>query len=303
VIPPLAHNAAAAHPRPDGGRAGATIDLHLHSTASDGLLPPAAVVAAARAVGLSAIALTDHDTVDGIPEARTAAEHAGIRFIAGIELSAEHEGIEVHILGLHLSDLPTLKTRLGELRAERVERAREIVARLAGLGIEISYDAVLARAAGGAVGRPHVARAMIDAGVVADFREAFDRYLGAARPAFVPKKPVSPDDASAMIHAAGGLAVWAHPGTHASDHFVDALVSAGLDGLEVLHPSHGPEMVMRLRAMCDARSLVPSGGSDWHATPGVTRTLGSQAVPGDWLELHEQALAVRHGAAPARTDP
>jgi 3',5'-nucleoside bisphosphate phosphatase len=299
VTSPLARGAAAALTRPGGSGVDAGIDLHLHSTASDGMLPPAGVVAAAQAVGLAAMALTDHDTVDGVAEARIAAEGAGIRFVAGIELSAEHDGIEVHILGLHLADIASLEATLMQLRAERVDRARAIVARLAELGIEIPFDAVLARAAGGAVGRPHVARAMIDAGFVQDFREAFDRYLGAARPAFVPKKPLSPRAATSMIHDAGGLAVWAHPGTHASDHLVEALVSAGLDGLEVLHPSHGPEMVVRLQGMCDRRSLVPSGGSDWHATPGVTRTLGSQSVPAAWLELHERALAVRYGTARA----
>jgi predicted metal-dependent phosphoesterase TrpH len=280
-----------------GERSGATVDLHLHSTASDGLLPPAAVVSAARVVGLTAIALTDHDTVEGITEARATAEHAGIRFVAGIELSAEEDGVEIHILGLHLLDLTTIQDRLVELRAERIERARAMVARLAELGISISYDAVLAHAAGGAVGRPHVARAMLDAGVVKDFREAFDRYLGAARPAFIPKKKLSVRDAVSLIHRAGGLAVWAHPGTHAGDPLLAAVTEAGLDGLEVLHPSHGPELVARLSALCDARNLVPSGGSDWHATLGATRTLGSQAVPFEWLERQDAALAARGSPA------
>lgn len=284
-------------------RSGATVDLHLHSTASDGLLPPAAVVAAARVVGLTAIALTDHDTVDGLAEARATAEHAGIRFVAGIELSAEEDGVEIHILGLHLLDVATLHDRLLELRAGRIDRARAMVARLAELGVSISYDAVLAHAAGGAVGRPHVARAMLDAGVVTDFREAFDRYLGAARPAFIPKKKLSVHDAVELIHAAGGLAVWAHPGTHAADPLLSAVTAAGLDGLEVLHPSHGPETVSRLTALCDGRDLVPSGGSDWHATPGATRTLGSQAVPFEWLERQYAALAARGSQAPRATIP
>lgn len=283
-----------------GGRSGATVDLHLHSTASDGMLPPAAVVSAARVVGLSAIALTDHDTVDGVAEARATAEHAGIRFVAGIELSAEEDGVEIHILGLHLADVASLHDRLLELRAERMDRARAIVARLAELGVSISYDAVLAHAAGGAVGRPHVARAMMDAGAVRDFREAFDRYLGAARPAFIPKKKLTVADAVQMIHAAGGLAVWAHPGTHAGDPLLSTVSAAGLDGLEVLHPSHGPEMVSRLAALCEARDLVPSGGSDWHATPGATRTLGSQSVPFEWLERQDAALTARGSASASR---
>lgn len=282
-----------------GGRSGATVDLHLHSTASDGLLPPAAVLAAAHAAGLAAVALTDHDTVAGIPEAQRAAAHSGIRLVAGVELSAEEDGREVHILGLHLADLAALQARLAELRDARIERARAIVARLAELGVTIPYDAVLAHAAGGAVGRPHVARAMIDAGAVQDHREAFDRFLGAGRPAYVPKEKLSVQAAVAIVHAAGGLAFWAHPGSGADETTARAFAAVGMDGLEVLHPSHAPDVASRLGALCDVAPLLPTGGSDWHATAGSTRALGSQAVPWLWLERHDAALAGRGAAVSA----
>jgi len=283
-----------------GARSGATIDLHLHSTASDGLLPPAAVVAAAHTAGIAAIALTDHDTVAGIPEARRAADHSGMRLIAGVELSAEEAGREFHILGLHLTNLAALQTRLAELREARLRRARAIVARLAELGITVSYDAVLTHAAGGAVGRPHVARAMIDAGAVQDHREAFDGFLGAGRAAYVPKEKLSVEAAVAIIHAAGGLAFWAHPGSSADEPTSRAFAAAGMDGLEVLHPSHVPDVAARLGALCESASLLPTGGSDWHATAGSTRALGSQAVPWEWLERHDAALAGR-GASVMRS--
>jgi predicted metal-dependent phosphoesterase TrpH len=277
----------------DARRAGATVDLHLHSTASDGLLAPAAVVAAARSVGLVAIALTDHDTVDGVREARQAAERDGIRMVAGIELSAEEDTDEVHVIGLHLEDLDRLSESLRELREARVVRARVIVDRLRELGAVISFDAVMGYSAGGAVGRPHVARALIDAGLARDFRDAFDRYLGIGRPAYVPKRRLSAAEAIQLVHSSGGLAFWAHPGECGSEQRVRALVEVGLDGLEVLHPSHSADEVPRLSALCEAIQLLPTGGSDWHATPGTTRSLGNQAVPLSWLERHDAALSAR----------
>lgn len=288
MIIPVASNAATA-----GTRHGATVDLHLHSTASDGLLQPGAVVAAARAAGLSAIALTDHDTVSGIPEARSAAEAGALRVIAGVELSAEEAGTEIHILGLHIADLDLIETRLAEFRDARVERARSIVTRLAEVGLNVSFDSVLAQARGGAVGRPHVARAMVDAGVVRDFREAFDRYLSAGRSAYVPKPRLSAADAVSLVHSAGGLTFWAHPGAAAEEAWVRKLAADGLDGLEVLHPSHSADTAPRIAALVEAVGLLPTGGSDWHATPGSTRALGSQAVPAAWLERQDATLAAR----------
>lgn len=270
------------------------IDLHLHSTASDGILSPAQVVEAAGAAGLSVVALTDHDTVAGVAEAVRAGEGVGVRVIRGVELSAHEEtsGREVHVLGLHVTRLDALERELFDLRGKRTERARSIVDRLTEIGVAISLDDVLEQAGGGAVGRPHIARAMIRSGAVADQRQAFDRYLGQGRAAFVPKSPFLIQDAIRIIHEAGGIAIWAHPSHTGTRERVERLVAHGLDGLEVRHPSHSADVAATLEALCDFFGLVPSGGSDWHGPVGE-RTLGGQVVPREWLERQERLVASR----------
>ena len=289
----------------NGGRADASgvpagfIDLHTHSTASDGARAPADVARAAAAAGLATFALTDHDTIGGLPDARAAAEQAGIGFVAGIELSAVESESETHILGLHLSEFAELEGRLVELREMRIRRATRIVERLNGLGVPLTMEAVLRQSAGGAVGRPHVARAMIAAGVVGDFREAFERYLGNGRAAYVPKDQLSIGDAIGLIHRAGGLAVLAHPGGGCPRERIAAFAAAGLDGLEVLHPSHSWDDARRLDAYATEFGLVRSGGSDWHGGTDAARQLGVMRVPGQWLgEQHARvaASAPRHVA-------
>lgn len=277
-----------------GGAARSEIDLHLHSTASDGILSPRKVVEAAKAVGLSVIALTDHDTVSGVAEAVKAGESVGVRVIRGVELSAHEDssGKEVHVLGLHVTRLEALDVELSALREKRSERARLIVERLRELGVAITLEGVLAQSDGGAVGRPHIARAMIQAGAVADQREAFDRYLGQGRPAFVPKAPFLIEDAIRIIHEAGGIAIWAHPAHTANRERVERLKARGLDGLEVRHPSHSPDAAASLEALCDFLGLVPSGGSDWHGPVGE-RTLGGQVIPREWLERQERLVTSR----------
>lgn len=290
-------------PGPDQRDAGAVrseIDLHLHSTASDGILPPAQVVEAARAAGLSVIALTDHDTVAGVHEAVLAGDRLGVRVIRGVELSAHEDtsGKEVHVLGLHVTRLDALERELIDLREKRNERARLIVRRLCDIGVPITLEQVLAQSSGGAVGRPHIARALIQCGAVADQREAFDRYLGLGRAAFIPKSPFLIEDAIRIIHEAGGLAIWAHPSHTARRERVERLVAHGLDGLEVLHPSHSADVAAGLEALCDFLGLVPSGGSDWHGPVGE-RTLGGQIVPREWLDRQERLVASRVMASAA----
>ncbi len=280
--------------QPGSGAVPSEIDLHLHSTASDGILQPAKVVEAARAAGLSVIALTDHDTVGGVEEAVRAGEELGVRVIRGVELSAHEVASdrEVHVLGLHVTRLCALEDELLALRAKRGERARLIVERLNQLGLAVSLDSVLEQANGGAVGRPHIARAMIEAGAVADQREAFDRFLGQGRPGFVPKSPFLVQDAIRIIHEAGGIAIWAHPSHAGNRERVERLIACGMDGLEVRHPSQSADVAARLEALCDFFGLVPSGGSDWHGPVGE-RTLGGQHVPREWLERQERLVASR----------
>jgi predicted metal-dependent phosphoesterase TrpH len=269
----------------------AFVDLHTHSTASDGTLPPERVIEAAESCGLAALALTDHDTIDGVRPAREAAERAGIRVIAGVELSAYDQDQEVHLLALHLSQLGPLEKRLTDLRVARHARAGRIVDRLNELGIALTLDEVLLQSNGGAVGRPHVARAMIARGVVGDFRDAFTRYLGAKGSAFVPKDKLSVQDAIAIAHEAGAIAIWAHPGDGGRRERLEPLVAVGLDGVEVRHPSHSSEDTKRLQALTDFFGLVPSGGSDWHGAMDGPRRLGMMNVPIDWLEKQDERVA------------
>jgi 3',5'-nucleoside bisphosphate phosphatase len=269
----------------------AFVDLHTHSTASDGTLPPERVIEAAESCGLAALALTDHDTIDGVRPAREAARRAGIRVIAGVELSAYDQEHEVHLLALHLSQLGPLEKRLADLRVSRHARAGRIVDRLNELGIALTLDEVLLQSNGGAVGRPHVARAMIARGVVVDFRDAFNRYLGAKGSAFVPKDRLSVEDAIAIAHEAGAIAIWAHPGDGGRRERLEPLVAAGLDGVEVRHPSHSSEDTKRLQALADFFGLVPSGGSDWHGAVDGPRRLGMMNVPIDWLEKQDERVA------------
>jgi predicted metal-dependent phosphoesterase TrpH len=267
------------------------VDLHTHSTASDGTLPPERVIEAAARCGLAALALTDHDTIDGVRAARQAGDEAGIRVIAGVELSAFDDEREVHVLALHLSHLEPLEKRLVELRASRHIRAGKIVEKLNALGIPLTLDEVLRESNGGAVGRPHVARALIARGVVADFRDAFMRYLGNNGSAFVAKERLSIQDAIAIAHEAGALAIWAHPSEGGRRERLEPLVAAGLDGLEIRHPSHSGEDMKRLQALADFFGLVPSGGSDWHGASEGPRRLGTMNVPMEWLEKQDERVA------------
>ena len=273
------------------------VDLHSHSTASDGALAPALVVAAARGVGLSALGLTDHDTLAGVAAAREAGARLGVRIVAGVELSALDREREIHILGLHLDDTDGMEQRLIAFRDTRRARAVEMVARLNRVGVPVTMEAILAAAGDGAIGRPHVARAIIAGGWVRDQREAFDRFLGSGRPAFVPKHRLLAADAIEMIHDAGGLAVFAHPGQDGSRARLEALAALGLDGVEVRHPSHSAEDIARLGALADFLHLIPSGGSDWHGATEGARTIGNMRVPFEWLERQDARVADRRAEA------
>ena len=280
----------------DGGEAAASlsfVDLHSHSTASDGTLPPDAVVAAAHGAGLRALALTDHDTLAGVPLATVTGESLGVRVVPGVELSAHYGTGEIHVLALHVTRLELLESQLETLRVGRRVRASLIVARLRSLGLEVTVDMVMKEAGEGSVGRPHIARALIRTGSVRDFREAFDRYLGAGRPGFVPKERLEVRDAIAMTHEAGGLAIWAHPGSDGRRARLEPLVEAGLDGVEVRHPSHLAEDINRLGALADFFGLVPSGGSDWHGSAEGPRTIGSMQIPSAWLDRQDALVASR----------
>jgi 3',5'-nucleoside bisphosphate phosphatase len=269
-----------------------TVDLHMHSTASDGVFAPAEVVRRAHAAGLTAIALTDHDSIDGVDEARETATPLGLRVVTGVELSAmTDDGDELHLLGLHVDDLGILAGPLADFRRMRATRADLMISRLEECNAPITREAVDAIANGGVIGRPHVARALVQARHVRDIREAFDRFIGFGRPAYVAKEHFALADAISLVHAAGGLAVWAHPGSQGASDRVQELAAIGLDGLEVFHPSHSTADIERLAMLAEAFELVASGGSDWHGTADPSRQLNCMRVP--LVLLNEQDARVR----------
>ena len=269
------------------------VDLHAHSTASDGAVSPAELVEAASRAKLQAIAITDHDTIAGNDEAFATGASLGIRVVRGCELSAYDGDSEIHLLALHIRDAGAIRPSLEGFQRERVERGYAIVERLALAGVPVSIDDVLAEAAGGALGRPHIARAMIRAGHVADHRDAFDKYLGAGKPAYVPKPRLEISDAIGLTHSAGALAVWAHPGRDGTRERLVRLTALGLDGVEVRHPGHTPADTQRLGRLAQELDLVPSGGSDWHGATEGYRVIGNMHVPEAWLELQDVRLATR----------
>lgn len=258
------------------------IDLHLHTTASDGTLPPSELVFQARAAGLSIISITDHDTTAGSEAAQAAAHDAGVRLIPGIEISAVAEGRDVHVLGYFLDTTsPALRAFLVRQREDRVRRVAEMGARLTALGCHIDVAPILADAARGrSVGRPQIAAALLAAGHVRTRDEAFDRFLECGGAAYVARAGTSPQKVVAIIHEAGGIASLAHPGVSARDHLIAPLAAAGLDAIEAVHSDHDPDTQARYRALAARLGLLVSGGSDFHgALAHRVSRLGTVTLP------------------------
>lgn len=268
------------------------IDLHTHSNHSDGVHAPAVLVDLARWKGISALSLCDHDSLEGYPELRAAARRDGVEIITGVELSCEYVGRDLHVLGYGVdTDNEPLQKLLRDFRATRQRRGMLIVEKLAAQGVRIDIEKVLARAAGGALGRPHIAAALLEAGYVSDHPQAFARYIGEGCPAYVEKYKMLPDEAVAAIHAAGGLAFIAHPGYYLQDEGAfRALLGRGFDGIEVYHPHHQPAIVARLLAIARDHGLLISGGSDFHGFAGRDN-LGEPPVPYALLERIKETLA------------
>ncbi len=241
------------------------VDLHTHSTCSDGALSPAALVRRASAKGLSGLALTDHDTLRGIREAAAAGVEHGVEVVPGVELSVRLPRRVVHLLGYFFDpDHAGLAAFMQAFDALRVERATAIVGRLQKLGIPLAIEEVLEVAQDASVGRPHIARAMAHRKFVGSPEEAFARYLNDAGSAYVPIDCPPARDALEALHAAGGIGVLAHPGHWTSDHEVRSLKSDGLDGLETIHPSHDTSLIDYYRRLARTLGLVETGGSDFH---------------------------------------
>jgi 3',5'-nucleoside bisphosphate phosphatase len=245
-------------------------DLHSHSNRSDGTLRPAEVMVLAAQRELAGVALTDHDTFDGLEEAAATANELGLDFVPGIEFSAEHDGASLHILGYWVDpDDAAIEAELLRLTATRFRRGEMIVEKLREIGFDISLERVLELAGGDAIARPHIAEAMVEAGIVADEKEAFDRYISDDGLAYVPKHALPPMEALRLIGGAGGVCVLAHPGMWRGsdtvpDDLIEEMAARGMVGLEVRHPDHDAEKRAKYALMAERLGLVATAASDCH---------------------------------------
>lgn len=271
------------------------VDLHVHTRASDGGHAPEQVVLLAKEAGLHALAITDHDTTDGLPPAQEAAGQLNLELVPGIELSTQWNDHEVHILGYFINPSnPGLHEVLSSRQEGRYRRGRRILEKLVALGMPLEWEEVLAKAGDAAsLGRPHIAEVMIDKGYVASVDEAFTRFLGAGAPAYVPRAKFSPQEAIDLVLAAAGVPVLAHPGLIADPDLMQQLLREGkLQGLEVYYPSHDEETTRELAELCQRQGLIATGGSDFHGLPGDGRApLGTCAVGDEILSALRQAAA------------
>jgi len=244
---------------------GGSVDLHCHTTASDGTFTPAELVEEARRRGLAAIAVTDHDSVAGIDEAMARGAEIHVEVVPGLELSTDVDNGEVHILGYFIDPEDRgLLNLLEAQRRSRLERVQKMLDRLSDLGVQLSMDEVRRFSGDGTMGRPHVAQALIRAGQVGSWDEAFSRYIGRHAPAYVRRSKLSPHDAVRAILAAGGVPVLAHPGLSGNDEMIPSLVEAGLAGIEAIYPDHSEEQRTRYARLARQYGLIVTAGSDCH---------------------------------------
>jgi len=281
---PSASNLSPSASRPAQAAAGFA-DLHLHTLFSDGTFSPEELAQRGAQLGLVAMALTDHDTLEGCPRMAQACQAVGIEFIPGAELTAEFDGYEVHLLGYFLDERqPALLAELKKFQTVRQERVREMVSRLNKLGVPLRAETVFALANCHSPGRPHVGRALAQEGLCGSMDEAFDRFLKKGRPAWVPKYKISSIDAMALIHQAGGLAVLAHPGLNHCDHIIPRLAGEGLDGMECFHSRHTATQSEYYLALARRLNLAITGGSDCHGFSKGKPLIGGVRLPVIYLE-------------------
>lgn len=282
-------------------------DLHIHTTASDGQCTPEQIVEMARTLGLRAIAITDHETTLGVQPAQRAAEGSELCVVPGVEISTEARLGELHMLGYLIEPGGELEDRLRKLREGRLQRARRMVDRLAALGMPLSWERVRELAVGDSVGRPHIARALVEQGYVAHVEEAFSLYIGSGRPAYVPRRRVTPVEAMRMICSARGVPVLAHP-LYAVGA-IPELAKAGLQGLETHYPGYTDEEVRLLSQIARRHGLVETGGSDFHGPDVSSIELAAATIPYEAVrELlrrrpRERALARREEPAGSTAHP
>jgi predicted metal-dependent phosphoesterase TrpH len=275
-------------------------DLHLHTFFSDGTYSPEELVSEAKRFGVGAIALTDHDTVEGCARAAAACESLQIEFIAGAELTAEQNDHEIHILGYCLdTSNQHLLAEIGRFQAVRQNRIHEMVARLNEIHVPLDVAAVFALANCKSPGRPHVARALVKAGLCKNLDDAFERFLKKNRPAWVPKFKMSAAAAISLIHEAGGVAVLAHPGLSHNDAVIPSMVEAGLDGLECFHTKHSTAISEHYLELADQYALLVTGGSDCHGMSKGKPLIGTIKLPYQHVEKLKERAAERRASARA----
>jgi 3',5'-nucleoside bisphosphate phosphatase len=272
------------------------LDLHLHSTVSDGRLAPGELVRHAHAHGVRVMALSDHDNTDGVAEAQRVGEELGVRVIPAVELSTDLPGASIHVLGLFLNYQDVaFQATLSGFREARLTRAQQMVEALDRLGVPIKLERVFEIAGEGSVGRPHIAEALLEAGHVQAIDEAFDRYIGRDGPAYFEGFRLEPAEGVRLIHSVGGLASWAHPNELDGKDwrmYLPAVVEAGIDGLEVYYSKdYGPDVPRQLLEACAAHDLVPTVGSDFHGFGTLKAPPGSVYSPVDLLGRLEARVA------------
>lgn len=272
-------------------------DLHLHTTFSDGTYSPEILAGEAHRHALAAVALTDHDTVEGCARMQAACDALGIEFIPATELTAEIEGIELHLLGYFVDPAHAgLLEQMGRFQRSRQERIREIVQRLRRLNLPIEEEDVFQLANCNSPGRPHIARALIQRKVCANLDEAFERFLKKNRPGWVPKRKIGAVQAIEMIHEAGGLAVLAHPGLARAEEAIMPLIHAGIDGLECFHTKHSSSASEYYLSLAEENALLITGGSDCHGMNKGKPLIGSIKLPYDYVRRLKEALPEGHRA-------
>jgi 3',5'-nucleoside bisphosphate phosphatase len=273
-----------------------TLDLHLHSTVSDGRLSPGDLVRHAHTHGVRVMALSDHDNTDGVAEAQRVGQELGMRVIPAVELSTDLPGASIHVLGLFLNyQDPAFQAAVLGFREARLTRAEQMVDALAKLGAPITLERVFEIAGEGTVGRPHIAEALLEAGHVQAIDEAFDRFIGRGGPAYFEGYRLEPAEGIRLIHAVGGLAAWAHPNElDGKDwrEYLPAVIDAGIDGLEAYYSKdYGPEVPRQMLEACATYDLVPTVGSDFHGFGSLKAPPGSVQAPHDLLERLEARVA------------
>ncbi len=270
----------------------ALADLHTHTTHSDGHYSPPELLRRAKEAGISILGITDHDSVSALDEASEFGRTLGIEIIPGMELSASSPSGEIHVLGYFMDHhSPLLTDALAIFRQKRLNRVERIVGKLNRMKIPLTVESVLAEATGEAVGRPHIANALVNSGHATNYHQAFSKFIGEGRPAFEKKEEFSPEDTIRLISDTGGLSFLAHPGRSVDENLLHHLIKSGLDGIEVYHPSHSPELVSYYRGIVNEYFLLESGGSDFHGgMKNDEEMLGRIGVPAPSVDIMRRRL-------------